>query len=186
MNWVESSYARIDRDTPPDPGRVTAHRLNRYEYNHTVRDLLGLDLTVSDEFPVDPDGYGFDNIGDVLSLSPVLTEKYLKAAEHIANIAIPPAEPIKPIMSRYLAERMGQARQLHIEVMHEFPVDGMYTLRSAWFEGAQGRGRSSKDGFLSTAKRSRGIRLPYSRKWIAAFKHRRYTSPPDGTRSRPT
>ncbi len=150
-NWVESTYARIDRDAPPDPGRVTAHRLNRYEYNNTVRDLLGLDLQgASDDFPVDPYGYGFDNIGDVLTLSPVLTEKYLKAAEHIANIAIPPAEPMKPIMSRYLAERMGQAKQLHIEVIHEFPVDGTYTLRSAWFEGlragAKLEGRLSLDG----------------------------------------
>ena len=80
VNWVESSYARIDRDAPSDPGRVTAHRLNRYEYNNTVRDLLGLNLDGSGDFPVDPYGYGFDNIGDVLSLSPVLTEKYLKAA----------------------------------------------------------------------------------------------------------
>ncbi len=135
VNWIESSYARIDRDTPPDPGRVTAHRLNRYEYNNTVRDLLGLELQASADFPVDPYGYGFDNIGDVLSLSPVLTEKYLKAAEHIANIAIPPTGPIKPIMSRYLAERTGQARQLHVEATHEFPVDGEYTLRSAWFQG---------------------------------------------------
>ena len=135
VNWVESSYARLDRDTPPDPGRVIAHRLNRYEYNHTVRDLLGLDLRTSDDFPVDPYGYGFDNISDILSLSPVLTEKYLRAAEHIANIAIPSAAPMKPVMSRYLAERMGQARQLHIETLHEFPVDGEYTLRSAWFQG---------------------------------------------------
>ena len=134
-NWVDSSYARIDRDTPADPGRVTAHRLNRYEYNNTVRDLLGLELRASDDFPVDPYGYGFDNIGDVLSLSPVLTEKYLKAAEHIANIVIPSSKPLKPIMTRYLAERMGQARQLHIAVAHEFPVDGEYTLRSAWFQG---------------------------------------------------
>ena len=135
VHWVESSYARLDRDTPSDPGRVTAHRLNRYEYRNTVRDLLGLDLQASDDFPVDPYGYGFDNIGDVLSLSPVLTEKYLKAAEHIANIAIPSAESAKPVMSRYLAERLGEARQLHIEASHEFPVDGEYTLRSAWFQG---------------------------------------------------
>jgi mono/diheme cytochrome c family protein len=135
VSWIESSYARLDREAPSDPGRVTAHRLNKYEYNNTVRDLLGLDLDAAGDFPVDPYGYGFDNIGDVLSLSPVLTEKYLKAAEHIANIAIPSAEPMKPVMSRYLAERMGQARQLHIEAMHEFPADGEYTLRSAWFQG---------------------------------------------------
>jgi hypothetical protein len=134
-NWVEASYSRIDRETPADPGRVTAHRLNRYEYNNTVRDLLGLELRASEDFPVDPYGYGFDNISDVLSLSPVLTEKYLKAAEHIANLAIPSPQLLKPTMSRYLAEKMGEARQLHIEVMHEFPVDGEYTLRSAWFQG---------------------------------------------------
>jgi len=134
-NWIETSYARIDRETPPDPGRVTAHRLNRYEYNNAVRDLVGLDLRASEDFPVDPYGYGFDNIGDVLSLSPVLTEKYLKAAEHVANVAIPMPGTMKPIMSRYLAERMGQARELHISVAHEFPVDGEYTLRSAWYQG---------------------------------------------------
>jgi hypothetical protein len=146
VNWVESSYARIDHDTPPNPGRVTAHRLNRYEYNNTVRDLLGLDLRVSDDFPVDPYGYGFDNIGDVLSLSPVLTEKYLKAAEHIAKIAIPPPDPAKPVMSRYLSDRSGQARQLHIQATHEFPVDGEFTLRAAWYPGVRDGARL--DGLL--------------------------------------
>ena len=53
-----------------DPGRVTAHRLNRVEYNDTVRDLLGVSLHPADEFPLDDAGYGFDNIGDVLSVSP--------------------------------------------------------------------------------------------------------------------
>ncbi len=135
VRWIETSYAKLDRETPPDPGRVTAHHLNRYEYRNAVRDLLGLTLNVADDFPVDPYGYGFDNIGDALTLSPVLTEKYLKAAEHIANIAVPAAGPVKPLMSRYVAERMGQARQLHIQTLHEFPVDGEYTLRSAWFQG---------------------------------------------------
>ena len=157
-NWVDSSYARIDRDTPADPGRVTAHRLNRYEYNNTVRDLLGLELRASDDFPVDPYGYGFDNIGDVLSLSPMLTEKYMKAAEHIASIAIPSSKPMKPIMTRYLAERMGQARQLHIAVAHEFPVDGEYTLRSAWFQGFKVPAPSWKAGCISMARRSPVIR----------------------------
>ncbi len=133
--WVETTYARLDLQTQPDPGRVTARRLNRFEYNNTVRDLLGVDLNASEDFPIDPYGYGFDNIGDVLSLSPVLAEKYLRAAEHVANIAIPPAEPLKPNMSRYVAERIGQAKQLRITTFHEFPVDGEYTLRSAWFQG---------------------------------------------------
>lgn len=60
-----------------DPGRVTVHRLNRTEYNNTVRDLLGTSQRPADSFPADDFGLGFDNIADVLSVSPVLTEKYL-------------------------------------------------------------------------------------------------------------
>jgi hypothetical protein len=67
--WIEGQYALADSNAPPQPGRVTAHRLNRYEYNNTVRDLLGVNLRFADEFPPDPYGYGFDNIADVLSLS---------------------------------------------------------------------------------------------------------------------
>ncbi|MCC6796944.1 MAG: DUF1592 domain-containing protein [Candidatus Hydrogenedentes bacterium] len=69
----------------PDPGRVTMRRLNRAEYNNTVRDLLGVDFRPADDFPADDTGYGFDTIGSVLSLSPLLMEKYLAAAERIAH-----------------------------------------------------------------------------------------------------
>jgi hypothetical protein len=71
-----------------NPGRVTVRRLNRDEYNKTIRDLLGIDFQPAKGFPRDEVGYGFDNIGDVLSLSPVLMEKYLDAAERIAESAI--------------------------------------------------------------------------------------------------
>lgn len=71
-----------------DPGHVTIRRLNRQEYNNTIRDLIGLDLHPADDFPSDDVGYGFDNIGDVLSISPLLMEKYLNAAERIATAAI--------------------------------------------------------------------------------------------------
>jgi mono/diheme cytochrome c family protein len=86
---IESELARADQFARPDPGRVTARRLNRNEYNNTVRDLLGVDLQPADDFPQDDSGYGFDNIGDVLSLSPVLMEKYLAAAERVARTAGP-------------------------------------------------------------------------------------------------
>jgi hypothetical protein len=75
-----------------DPGRVTMRRLNRAEYNNTVRDLLSVDLRLADAFPSDDVGYGFDNIGDVLSLSPLLMEKYLAAGEKAAKAAIQAAE----------------------------------------------------------------------------------------------
>ncbi len=66
------------------PGRVTIQRLNRAEYNNTIRDLFGLDFRPADDFPSDDVGNGFDNIGDVLSLPPILMEKYLDAARDIA------------------------------------------------------------------------------------------------------
>ena len=69
-------------------GRSTLHRLNRAEYNNTIRDLFGVKLTPADTFPQDDVGEGFDNIGDVLSLPPLLMEKYLDAAEEVAAAVI--------------------------------------------------------------------------------------------------
>ncbi len=90
--WIERELFRID-PANPDPGRVTIHRLNRNEYNNTIRDLLGVDLLAADDFPADNSGYGFDNISDVLSLPPVLLEKYLTAARRMTDEAIPTEIP---------------------------------------------------------------------------------------------
>jgi hypothetical protein len=73
---------------PPDPGRVTIRRLNRKEFDNTLHDLIGLDLKSSADFPADDVGDGFDNIGDVLTLSPILFEKYLDSADRILDKAI--------------------------------------------------------------------------------------------------
>ena len=81
--WVREAIAFADSKTPKDPGYVMPQRLNRSEYNNTVRDLTGLDITPADAFPVDDSGYGFDNIADVLTMSPLLAESYLDAAESI-------------------------------------------------------------------------------------------------------
>ncbi|MCS7167933.1 MAG: DUF1592 domain-containing protein [Gemmatales bacterium] len=78
---VEAALARL----PRNPGRVTIRRLNRIEYRNTIRDLMGVDYPATEELPSDDVGYGFDNIGDVLSLSPVHLEKYLAAAEKIVS-----------------------------------------------------------------------------------------------------
>jgi hypothetical protein len=82
---------QLRRTQPKDPGRVTLRRLNRAEYNNTIRDLVGVRFQPADDFPADDVGYGFDNIGDVLSLSPLLLEKYLAATEKItaAAFAVP-------------------------------------------------------------------------------------------------
>ncbi|MEO7891957.1 MAG: DUF1592 domain-containing protein [Vicinamibacterales bacterium] len=130
--WIDQQIVRLDRDATPNPGHVTARRLNRYEYDNTIRDLLNVQLRAANEFPPDPFGYGFDNIGDVLSLSPVLTEKYLKAAERISEAAIPSGKPVSPVAVRYEAEALGQIGRLQLQTPHDFPVDGDYTLRVAW------------------------------------------------------
>jgi hypothetical protein len=77
----------------PDPGRTTPRRLNRAEYRTTVRDLTGVAFDPTLDFPEDDTGYGFDNIADVLTLPPLLMEKYLAAAEKILDEAIPTEQP---------------------------------------------------------------------------------------------
>ena len=86
--WIDLVVFHHNCDEP-DPGRVTIRRLNREEYNNTIRDLTGVKFRPADDFPADDTGYGFDNIGDVLSLSPVLLEKYLRAAEQVLAEALP-------------------------------------------------------------------------------------------------
>ena len=74
-------------------------RLNRQEYNNTVRDLLGIDLNLADAFPPDDIGFGYDNVGSALNISPVHVEKYLDAAELALQRAIvpPDAEELPPV-----------------------------------------------------------------------------------------
>lgn len=102
VDWLRPQIEQADAAAPADPGRVTMRRLNRTEYNNTIRDLVGVEFRPADDFPADEVGYGFDNIGDVLALPPALLEKYLAAAEEIARRAIitepqrPPVHPIDP------------------------------------------------------------------------------------------
>jgi hypothetical protein len=89
---LDQALFAVSCDLRPRAGKVTARRLNRAEYNHSIRDLFGLDLRPAETFPSDEVGAGFDNNGDVLSLSPMLMEKYLDAAELIAaKVLIDPA-----------------------------------------------------------------------------------------------
>ena len=105
IQYVEGELDKADRNTRPDPGRVTARRLNRAEYTNTIRDLLAVDFRAEKSFPTDDLGNGFDNIGDVLTISPVLMEKYLSAAGEIARRAIG-ADPLpkKPLETATRAE----------------------------------------------------------------------------------
>jgi len=96
--WIKTAVFAADPKNP-DPGRVTVRRLNRVEYRNTIRDLLGVDFDTDKEFPPDDAGHGFDNIGDVLTLPPMLLEKYLAAARTIVTRTVPdvpgvPAEKV--------------------------------------------------------------------------------------------
>jgi hypothetical protein len=144
--WLAKQLERIDRLTPPDPGRVTARRLNRTEYNNTVRDLLGVDIRPADDFPQDDAGYGFDNIADVLSLSPVLMEKYMSAAEKVTRTALFGPSIMKPTLTRVRSDgrRVRDAKTFPgdydvtglslpnaFHTMYRVPVDGDYVVRAA-------------------------------------------------------
>jgi hypothetical protein len=90
--WLDRTLHPVDPDNP-DPGRVVLRRLNRAEYKNTVQDLFGITFNPSENFPDDDSGYGFDHIGSVLSVSPLLFERYLAAAEQVAAAVIPDPTP---------------------------------------------------------------------------------------------
>ena len=104
--WIDERLEEAAANVKPDPGRVTARRLNRTEYNNTIRDLLDVDFRPADDFPVDDSGYGFDNIGDVLTVSPVLMEKYLIASGRIArSVIVTDRTPPQATVTRITAPR---------------------------------------------------------------------------------
>ncbi len=144
ISWIEGTIATVESQAGPNPGRVTARRLNRTEYDNTVRDLLGVTLQPAADFPQDDAGYGFDNNGDVLSLSPVLMEKYLTAAQKVARAAVFGQGDIKPSLVRlrtrggriegspaapmeYDVQGLSLPNALH--AMHRVPVEGEYLMR---------------------------------------------------------
>ncbi len=101
-NWIKYDAFGIDPDNP-DPGRITIRRLNRVEYGNTIRDLMGVEFNAEAAFPPDDSGRGFDNLGDVLSVSPLLLEKYLQAADTIVRKAV-------PTVSRVIDSRVATGR----------------------------------------------------------------------------
>jgi hypothetical protein len=128
---IKGEFDRADANLKPDPGRVAARRLNRNEYSNTIRDLLAVDFRAEKYFPTDDSGDGFDNIGEVLSVSPVLMEKYLSAAERIARWAISTEIPPKPIVDEYrLRDRkLRRVDPSTVEAVHRVEYPGEYTVR---------------------------------------------------------
>ena len=139
--WLET---RIDRAAAaaPNPGRPLLHRLNRAEYANAIRDLLDLDVDVTVLLPPDDSAYGFDNISDVLGVSPSLQERYLSAAEKISEAAL--GDPSAGRITETYRVRQDLSQDQHIEglplgtmggtlVRHTFPMDGEYDLQVRFF-----------------------------------------------------
>jgi hypothetical protein len=142
VEWIDRALDRAAALAPAEPGRVVLRRLNRMEYRNTIRDLVGVDFNPSDDFPSDDVGYGFDNIGDVLSLPPLLMEKYFAAAERILDQAVVTDEKRKSQVKRLRADSMeltaGVSSDSGLQVLFansevysqvEFPQEGVYTFR---------------------------------------------------------
>ncbi|MBK7404651.1 MAG: DUF1592 domain-containing protein [Phycisphaerales bacterium] len=99
IQWIDDALAYYPPDAPVDPGWFTIHRLNKPEYRNTLRDLLGIDpsrVDLAAELPADDTGYGFDNIADVLSMSPMQMELYLDAAERAVELGLGPIVGVHP------------------------------------------------------------------------------------------
>ncbi len=127
--WIKRDALGIDPEAP-DPGRVAIRRLNRVEYRNTIRDLMGFDFQAEEEFPPDDTGYGFDTIGDVLTVSPLLLERYMQAAESIVAGAV-------PTLSKVMPEQIYPGSEFH---------------------GPDGTGNADRLSFYTPAKVSRSMR----------------------------
>jgi len=176
VSLVQAVFDHADRNARPDPGRVTMRRLNRVEYRNTIHDLIGIEFDPTEDFPSDAIGHGFDNIGEVLTLSPVLMERYLAAAETIMSRAITPNPP--PVTKRHLASvytepanpdsgklvengfrRMTTDGKVFIEVgpihtPYQWEVDGEYIFRTRVY------GQSGTDKPLNVSLLVHGTDLP--------------------------
>jgi hypothetical protein len=132
--FFRESVAQV-ADQAPTLGRTSAHRLNRTEYGNAVRDLLGLKIDAAEFLPADDEAYGFDNIADVLRVSPPLMEQYLAASSKIAALAVGDPET-QIVNSVYRAPPdLGQYRHIDglplgtrggLAIDHYFPLDAEY------------------------------------------------------------
>jgi len=131
----------------PNPGRPPLHRLNRTEYANAIRQLLDVDIDVSALLPADDMSHGFDNMADVLTISPALMEGYVRAAGKISREAV--GDPTALALTTTYSIPRVQAQTRHIEgtpigtrggiaVMHDFPADGEYTFKIGFYYSPTG------------------------------------------------
>ena len=135
VTWLEIALD-AEAAANPNPGAPAIHRLNRAEYRNAVRDLLGLDLDHARDLPADDSGYGFDNIGDVLTVSPLHVEQYVAAARRVSRLAVGNLTP-RPVVERYeppdgtvdeAIEGLPPNERGGILFRHHFAFDADYTF----------------------------------------------------------
>jgi cytochrome c553 len=135
--WLADSLDRYAA-AHPNPGRPAIHRLNRAEYSNAIRDLLALDTKPGALLPVDDSGYGFDNIGDVLSVSPSLLERYMSVARRVSRMAV--GDPaLKPSDEEFLNSMKNAKDRVSDDLPFDsgggmsfryyFPLDAEYNIR---------------------------------------------------------
>jgi hypothetical protein len=112
VSWLTTSLDRA-ATARPNPGRPVLHRLNRAEYANAVRDLLALDVDPSTLLPPDDSAYGFDNVGDVLGVSPVLLERFMEAANKVSALAV--GDPDSGVASDVFRIRQDASQDIHLE-----------------------------------------------------------------------
>jgi hypothetical protein len=131
----------------PNPGRPALHRLNRTEYANSIRDLLALDIDPAALLPVDDMTHGFDNMSDVLTVSPSLMDGYIRAAGKISRRAIGDAHAGAAMVTYRIPRVISQMRHVEgtpfgtrggISVVHDFPADGEYTFKMIFYASLDG------------------------------------------------
>lgn len=138
--WLENQLDSAAAANP-NPGHPTVHRLNRAEYSNAIRDLLALDIKPGAKLPADDSGYGFDNIGDVLSISPILIERYMSVGKMISRLAVgdiarkpqsdifdAPRTNAKAGRPERVSEDLPFDSVGGLSVTYEFSVDAEYTF----------------------------------------------------------
>ena len=138
-SWLEAELDRAAPALAPAPRPFAVHRLNRVEYGNAVRDLLGVEVDTELLLPPDDDDEGFDNIADVLSVSPTLMERYLFAARRISQLAVgDPAVataseiyrvPEALVQDERTSDDLPFGSRGGVAIRHYFPIDGEYSIR---------------------------------------------------------
>ena len=162
----------------PNPGRRGFQRLNRAEYERSVRDLLAVDIDAGDYLPLDTKSNNFDNIADVQMLSPTLMNGYLRAASEISRLAVgdPAAGPVEAaykvprwVSQREQVEGAPYGSRGGVSVTHTFPADGEYRFRVSFHHETTGELFGSGRAALHTAERREQIEIAIDGERAAAF-----------------